>query len=66
MDGSDLAGLLMKQQFLFAVGMISVEFKLLLYGCGWRRVDVNDLLRTLETMRRRLQSFAAFAQPAEA
>lgn len=65
-DRSDLAGLLMKQQFLFAAGMISVEFKLLLYGFGWQSVDVHDLLRTLETMRGRLQLFAALAQPTEA
>lgn len=65
-DRPDLAGLLMKQKFLFAVGMISVEFKLTLYGFGWSDLDVRDLTRTLETMRSRLQSFAASAQPSEA
>lgn len=65
-DRPDLAGLLMKQEFLFVVGLISVEFKLTLYGFGWRSVDVQDLMRTLETMRSHVQSFAAIAQPTEA
>ncbi len=65
-DRSDLAGLITKQQFLLVAGIISVEFKLLLYKFGWRSVDVHELLRTLETMHRRLQSFAAIAQPIEA
>jgi hypothetical protein len=64
-DRPDLAGLLMKQRFLFASGMISVEFKLILYGFGWSSVDVHDLMRTLETMRGHLQTFAAIAQPTE-
>ncbi len=65
-DRPDLAGLLMKQKFLFAFGVISVEFKLALYEFGWSIVDVPDLLRTLEAMRRQLQSFAAIARPNEA
>jgi hypothetical protein len=65
-DRPDLSGLLMKQKFLFVVGMISVELKLLLYGFGWSCVDVHDLMRTLETMRSHVQSFAAIAQPTEA
>ena len=64
-DRPDLAGLLMKQRFLFAVRMISVEFKLTLYGFGWKSVDVQDVMRTLETMRSHVQSFAALAQPNE-
>ena len=64
-DRPDLAGLLMKRKFLFAVGMISVEFKLTLYGFGWSCVDVHTLMRTLETMRSHVQSFAAIAQPIE-
>ena len=62
-DRPDLAGLLMKQKFLFVVGMISVEFKLTLYGFGWRSVDVQDLMRTLQTMRSHVQSFAALLRP---
>jgi hypothetical protein len=65
-DRPDLAGLLMKQKFLFVVGMISVEFKLTLYGFGWRSVEVQDLMRTLKTMRSHVQTFAAIAQPTEA
>jgi hypothetical protein len=56
----------MKQKFLFAVGMISVECKLTLYGFGWRSMDAQGLMHTLESMRGRLQSFAAIAQPTEA
>jgi hypothetical protein len=65
-DRPDLAGLLMKHKFLFAVGMISVECKLTQYGFGWRSVDAQDLMGTLESMRAHLQSFAAIAQPTEA
>jgi hypothetical protein len=65
-DRPDLAGLLMKQKFLFVVGMISVEFKLTLYGFDWRSVDVRDLMRTLEAMRSHVQAFAAIAQLTEA
>lgn len=65
-DRPDLAGLLMKQKFLFAFGMVSVEFKLVLYQFGWSIVDVPDLMKTLESMRCQLQSFAAIARPNEA
>jgi len=66
-DRPDLAGVLMKQQFRFALGMGLVEFKLTLYGLGWRgvSVDVKHVLGSLDTMRAQLQSLAGIAQPAE-
>jgi hypothetical protein len=66
-DRPDLAGVLMKQQFRFALGMGLVEFKLTLYGLGWRgvSVDVKHVLGSLDTMRAQLQSLAEIAQPAE-
>lgn len=63
-DRSDLAGIMMKQQFLFAVGMMQVEFKLILYGFGWSGVDASGLVRSLDAMRAQLQSLVAVAQPA--
>jgi len=65
-DRSDLAGLLMKQQFLLAVGMMHVEFKLILYSFGWAGVDVSGLVHSLDAMRVRLQSLAAVALPSAA
>lgn len=65
-DRPDLAGLLMKQKFLFAFRMISVELKLSLYGLGWSGVNVCYLMQSLEAMRSQLQSFAAVAQASQA
>jgi hypothetical protein len=65
-DRSDLAGLIMKQQFLFAVGMLQVEFKLVLYGFGWSTVDASGLVRSLDGMRTQLQSMVAVAEPSAA
>jgi hypothetical protein len=65
-DRPDLAGLLMKQKFLFAVGMISVEFKLSLYGLGWSGSNLRYLMQSLEAMRSQLQAFAAVAQASQA
>jgi hypothetical protein len=65
-DRSELAGIMMKQQFLFSVGMMHVEYKLLLYGFGWSRVDVGGLVHALDAMRAQLQSLVAVTQPASA
>lgn len=65
-DRPDLAGLLMKQKFFFAVGLVSIRFKLIFYGLGWSKVDIRNLIQSLDTMRACLQSFSAIAQPAAA
>jgi len=65
-DRPDLAGLLMKQKFLFAFRMISVELKLSLYGLGWSGVNHHYLMQSLEAMRSQLHAFAAVAQASQA
>jgi hypothetical protein len=65
-DRSELAGVVMKHQFQFAVGMMYVEFKLILYRFGWNGVEAKTLICSLETMRSRLQGLVAVAEPAGA
>ena len=60
----DVAGRLMKQQFLFAFSMMRIELKLVLYGLGWRGMDVCSLTESLDRLRNQLQSLAALAEPA--
>ena len=59
----DVAGRLMKQQFLFAFSMMRIELKLMLYGWGWRGMDVRNVTESLDRMRNQLQSLAALAEP---
>ncbi|MGA2135700.1 MAG: hypothetical protein ABSH50_25695 [Bryobacteraceae bacterium] len=54
-DRGDLAGILYKQQALFAVGMLAVEWRLLLHACGVGRVDVSGLVLAMENMRLELR-----------
>jgi|SRR5579863_504526 len=63
-DRADLAGIVMKEQFRFSVGMMCAEAKLMLYGFGWRGVDATALVHSLDAMRAHLQSLVAVAQPA--
>jgi hypothetical protein len=65
-DRSHLAGVMIKQQYWFAVGMIHVELKLILYGFGRSRVDISGLIHSVETMRGQLQLLVAVAEPAGA
>lgn len=62
-DRPDLAGLLLKQQFIFSLAMMAVEVKLILYGFGWAGVDVKTLMEPLTTVRAQLQALAAIADP---
>jgi hypothetical protein len=63
-DRSDLASAVIKLQILFAVSVILVEVKLVLYRIGWVGIDASSLSGSLCTIRARLQSFAL--QPAQA
>ena len=60
----DVAGRLMKQQFLFAFSMMRIELKLMLYGWGWRGMEVRRVTESLDRLRNQLQSLAALAEPA--
>lgn len=65
-DRSELASVVMKEQFRFAVAMMYAEFRLMLYGVGWSRVDVTSLIQSFEGMRMRLHQLAAIAEPSGA
>jgi len=54
-DRPDLAGILYKQQALFAVGMLAVQWRLLLHACGLGTVDVRGLVGAMEFMRLELR-----------
>jgi hypothetical protein len=62
-DRPDIAGSLMRQQLTFSFLMMSVEIKLIVFGFGWRGVDVSSLTRSLSGIRTQLQSLAAIAEP---
>jgi hypothetical protein len=49
-DRPDLAGLLMKQHFIFTLTVLSIEFRLALYGFGLGTPDGRDLVKALEAM----------------
>lgn len=54
-DRPDLAGILYKQQALFALGMLRVQWRLFLHACGLGTVDVSGLVRAMESMRLELR-----------
>jgi hypothetical protein len=54
-DRPDLAGILYKQQALFAFGMLGVQWRLVLHACGLGTVDVRGLVRAMEFMRLELR-----------
>jgi len=54
-DRPDLAGILYKQQALFAFGMLAVQWRLLLHSCGLGTVDVSGLVGAMENMRMELR-----------
>jgi hypothetical protein len=54
-DRPDLAGILYKQQALFALGMLAVQWRLVLHTCGLGTVDIRGLVGTMESMRLELR-----------
>ncbi len=50
-DRPDLAKIVYKQQALFALGMLAVQWRLALHACGLGTVDVSALIRGMECMR---------------
>jgi hypothetical protein len=65
-DRPDLAGILYKQQALFALGILSVQWQLALHACGWGTVDVRGLVRAMEFMRLELRQMIPAESPAAA
>jgi hypothetical protein len=62
-DRSDLAAVIMKEQFRFAASMVYVEFTLMVFATGWSGLDVSRLMRSVDEMRERLQSLAMMPEP---
>jgi hypothetical protein len=62
-DRPDLAGVLMKQQFLFTLRIMAVEFRLIQFRFGWSGVSIETLTESLRLLSAQLRNFAAIAQP---
>ncbi len=54
-DRPDLAGILYKQQAMFAWGMLAVQGHLILHTFGLGTVDVSGLVHAMESMRLELR-----------
>jgi len=54
-DRPDLAGILYKQQALFALGILRVQWHLALHTLGLGNVDVSGLVGAMESMRLELR-----------
>jgi hypothetical protein len=65
-DRPDLARILMKQRLVFAYAMMSMEFKLTLYGFGLNGIDERLLTGSMYALRSQLQSLTAIAEPSAA
>jgi hypothetical protein len=55
-DRPDLAGVLIHHQVMFALGMLSVQFRLFLFRWGVCGVDVSSLVKIFDVMRLELRS----------
>ena len=60
-DRPDLAAALMRQQFLFAVGVLTVNCRLVLYRFGLCGVDVTSLIKIFDGMRVELRNLVPTA-----
>ena len=65
-DRPDLAGVLIHNQVMFALGMQSVQIRLLLFRWGICGVDVTSLVKTFDLMRLELRSLVPAEMPAGA
>jgi hypothetical protein len=65
-DRPDLAGVLIQNQVRFALGMQSVQIRLLLFRWGICGVDVSSLVKTFDLMRLELRSLVPADMPAGA
>jgi hypothetical protein len=65
-DRTDLATVVFKAQFQFAVNTWQVELKLFLYGFGWSSVDATSVVRHFDALRTQLQYLMLTAQPSAA
>lgn len=57
-DRPDLAGLLMKQHFIFTITVLSIEFRLVLYNFGLGAPDGRGLIDSLDSMCAQLRTLS--------
>ena len=57
-DRPDLAGLLMKQHFVFTLTALTIEFRLVLYNFGLGAPDGRDLIDSLDAMCAQLRTLS--------
>jgi len=62
-DRPDLAGLLMKQNFVFTLAILHIEFNLILYRFGIGNPDGKALVQSLDTMYGQLRTLALIVEP---
>lgn len=62
-DRPDLAAALVRHQATFALGMVMVQFRLVLYRWGLGRVDVTRLVEIFDQMRMQLRTLVPVVLP---
>ena len=65
-DRGDLAKGIIRQRFLFALGILAIEGRLLLHAAGVGTVDVHGLVESLEAMQAQIQMLLTPPQAAMA
>jgi len=65
-DRPDLAGVLIRNQMMFALSMQAVQIRLFLFRWGICGVDVTSLVKTFDLMRLELRSLVPANMPAGA
>jgi hypothetical protein len=65
-DCPELASLVFRRQLAFALGLIDVHCRLMLFGLGWSHVDVSGLIRLFDGMRLQLHALVPVSSPATA
>jgi hypothetical protein len=62
-DRPELASLVLQRRLSFALGLIGVYCRLALFGLGWSRVDVSELIQLFDGMRLDLHKLVPASSP---
>jgi hypothetical protein len=65
-DRPDLASVLIHRQLTFACGILSIEFRLVLFHWGIATVDASELVRMFDGMRLELKTLVPMTSPVAA
>ena len=65
-DRPELASLVLQRRLSFALGLIEVHCRLTLFGLGWSRVDVSELIQLFDGMRLDLRNLVPASSPTAA